>query len=105
MTDVQTFFAEKLRLPSPPAIALKILEAVREEENSFEDLARIVSVDPSLSARILKIANSSLYGLAAPVSSLAQATSLLGTDALKNISLSFYSRISFSLLMFLISSF
>ncbi len=89
MTDVQTFFAEKLRLPSPPAIALKILEAVREQENSFEDLARIVSVDPSLSARILKIANSSLYGLAAPVSSLAQATSLLGTDALKNIALSF----------------
>ncbi len=89
MTTVQDFFDEKVRLPSPPAIALKILEAVREEENSFDDLARIVSSDPSLSVRILRVANSSLYGLSQPVDSLAQATGMIGTDALKNIALSF----------------
>lgn len=89
MTTVQDFFDEKVRLPSPPAIALKILEAVREEENSFDDLARIVSTDPSLSVRILRVANSSLYGLNQPVDSLAQATGIIGTDALKNIALSF----------------
>jgi diguanylate cyclase (GGDEF)-like protein len=89
MTTVQDFFDEKVRLPSPPAIALKILEAVRQEENSFDDLAQIVKSDPSLSVRILKIANSSLYGLSKPVDSLAQATGLIGTDALKNIALSF----------------
>ncbi len=89
MTTVQDFFDEKVRLPSPPAIALKILEAVREEENSFDDLARIVSTDPSLSVRILRVANSSLYGLNQPVDSLAQATGIIGTDALKNIALAF----------------
>ncbi len=89
MTDLQIFFDEKLRLPSPPSIALKILEAVREEDNSFDDLAQIIKSDPSLSIRILKVANSSLYGLSRPVSSLSQATSLIGTDALKNIALSF----------------
>lgn len=89
MTTVQDFFDEKVRLPSPPAIALKILEAVRQEENSFDDLAQIIRSDPSLSIRILKVANSSLYGLGQPVDSLAQATGLIGTDALKNIALSF----------------
>lgn len=89
MTTVQDFFDEKVRLPSPPAIALKILEAVRQEENSFDDLAKIIRSDPSLSVRVLKIANSSLYGLSQPVDSLAQATALIGTDALKNIALSF----------------
>ncbi len=89
MTTVQEFFDDKVRLPSPPAIALKILEAVRQEENSFDDLARIIRADPSLSVRILKVANSSLYGLTQPVDSLAQATGLIGTDALKNIALSF----------------
>ncbi len=83
MTTVQEFFDDKVRLPSPPAIALKILEAVRQEENSFDDLARIIRADPSLSVRILKVANSSLYGLTQPVDSLAQATGLIGTDALK----------------------
>lgn len=89
MTTVQEFFDEKVRLPSPPAIALKILEAVRQEENSFDDLAQIVRSDPSLCARVLRVANSSLYGLTQPVDSLAQATGLIGTDSLKNIALSF----------------
>ena len=89
MTTVQDLFDENIKFPSPPAIALKILEAVREEDNSFEDLAAIIKTDPSLSVRILKVANSSLYGLRQPVNSLAQATSLIGTDTLKNIALSF----------------
>lgn len=89
MTTVQDFFDEKVRLPSPPAIALKILESVRQDEDSFDELAQIISADPALSIRILKIANSSLYGLPKPVESLSQATALIGIDALKNIALSF----------------
>ncbi len=89
MATIQDFFDEKIKLPSPPAIALKILEAVRKDENSFDELARIISADPALTARILKIANSSLYGFPNPVDSLSQATALIGTNALKNIALSF----------------
>ena len=89
MTTVKELFDEKVRLPSPPAIALKILEAVRQEDNSFEDLAQIIMSDPSLAIRVLTVANSSLYGLSQPVTSLSQATGLIGTDALKNIALSF----------------
>lgn len=89
MTTIQELFDEKLRFPSPPAVALKILEAVRGNDNSFEDIAQIINADPSLALRVLKIANSSLYGLKKSVSSLAQATGLIGTDAIKNIALSF----------------
>ncbi len=89
MATIQDFFDEKIKLPSPPAIALKILEAVRKDENSFDELAQIISVDPALTVRILKIANSSLYGFPNPVDSLSQATALIGTNALKNIALSF----------------
>ncbi len=89
MTTIEDFFTEKIKLPSPPAIALKILEAVRKDENSFDELARIISTDPALTVRILKIANSSLYGFPNPVDSLSQATALIGTNALKNIALSF----------------
>ena len=89
MTTVQELFDEKIRFPSPPAVALKILEAVRGNDNSFEEIAQIINADPSLALRVLKIANSSLYGLKKSVSSLAQATGLIGTDAIKNIALSF----------------
>lgn len=89
VTAIQEFFSEDTRLPSPPEVALKILDAVKQEENSFDDLARIIMADPALTARILKIANSSLFGLPNTVDSLSQATALIGTDSLKNIALSF----------------
>ncbi len=89
MATIEDFFEEKIKLPSPPAIALKILEAVRKDENSFDELAQIISADPALTVRILKIANSSLYGFPNPVDSLSQATALIGTNTLKNIALSF----------------
>lgn len=89
MTDLQEFINQTTRLPTPPAIALKILEAVRSDEINFEELADIVMADPVLTAQVLKIANSSLYSLPKQVTSLSQATGLLGTQTLKNIALSF----------------
>lgn len=76
-------------LPSPPAIALHILSAVKDDDSSFEDLAQIVKADPALSTQILKMANSSLYGLVKKVDSLSQATAMIGVKTLKNIALSF----------------
>lgn len=88
-TILEEFFDKKIRLPSPPGVALKILKAVRQEENTFDDIAKIIMADPALTARILKIANSSLFGLPSSVDSLSQVTALIGTNALKNIALSF----------------
>lgn len=89
MTTLQDFFDEKTKLPSPPAIAFQILKAVRQDDDSFDKLAQIIMADPALTARVLKIANSSLYGLRHNVTSLTQAISLIGTQSLKNIALSF----------------
>ena len=57
--------------------------------DNFEELARIISADPALTVRILKIANSSYYSLPTSVESLQHATALIGTNDLKNIALSF----------------
>ena len=89
MPALQNFIDEKIRLPTPPAIALKILDAVRKDDESFDELAEIIKTDPALSARILKLANSTLYRLPNRVDSLTQATAFIGTQALKNIALSF----------------
>ena len=83
------FISEKIKLPSPPAVAIKILQAVRNDDNSFDELASIIMTDPALTARVLKIANSQLYGNRGNIESLQQATSLIGTNALRNIALSF----------------
>ena len=76
-------------LPSPPAIALRILEEIKREECSIDSLSRIIEADPVLVAKVLRISNSSHYGLVSEVNTLPHALSLLGLNAVKNIVLSF----------------
>jgi diguanylate cyclase (GGDEF)-like protein len=80
---------KEIKLPSPPAIAIRILEAVRDCRSTSCSLARIVSTDPALSAQVLKLANSSLYPSSATVDSVERAVTVLGVETLKNIALSF----------------
>jgi diguanylate cyclase (GGDEF)-like protein len=87
--DIRTLISEKIRIPSPPAIAIRILDMVRKDDFSFSDLAQIIEADPALVAKILKVANSSYYNFARKVTSIEMALSVLGTHAVKNIALSF----------------
>jgi diguanylate cyclase (GGDEF)-like protein len=77
------------RLPTLPGIAMKILEAVKNEKNSLTEIANILSTDPSLSAEVLRIINSSFYSLKVKVTTVQHAVSLLGISAVKNLALSF----------------
>ena len=54
---------------------------------SNRDLVQVVSADPALSARIIRIVNSAFYGVRTPVTSLNTAVSVLGFGAIKNIAL------------------
>ena len=89
MTTITDFFKEDIRIPSPPSLAVRILDAVKKDETSFNELANIISSDPALSAKILMIANSSFYNVAREIDSIPKALSILGTNTLKNIALSF----------------
>ncbi|WP_456434298.1 sensor domain-containing diguanylate cyclase [Thermosulfuriphilus sp.] len=79
----------RIRIPSPPAIAVKILETLRGEETSLVRIAEIISSDPALTAKILRFANSSFYGRPNRIDDLTQAVNFIGLEALKNIALSF----------------
>jgi len=89
MGAVEKLKSGNVKLPSPPAIAVKILEAVRKDRQDFRELGRIISSDPALTVKVLTFANSSYYGLSNRVDSIEKAISIIGTEALKNIALSF----------------
>jgi len=76
-------------IPSPPTIALRILEEIKNDECSLESLSRIIEIDPALVTKILRIANSSYFGQISEVTTLPRAFSVLGLNAVKNIVLSF----------------
>lgn len=86
---VQRLITDQLSLPSPPAIAVQILNAMQKDDVSLHDLARIISADPALTAKLLRIANSSLYSLPNKITSIERALTVLGINVIKNIALSF----------------
>ncbi len=87
--DIEKLICRKIDIPSPPKIVVRILEAVQEDESCFAELAKIISADPALTAKMLKVANSSLYGFSGRVKTIEGALAILGINTLKNIALSF----------------
>lgn len=87
--EVQSLINQKIELPSPPNIVVRILEAVQDDDSCFAELGKIISADPSLTAKLLRVANSSMYGFGGRVKSIETALAILGINALKNIALSF----------------
>lgn len=86
---IEQFLSTQVRLPTAPAIAARILDAVRDDGDSYRALAAVIANDPALTAKLLSVANSPLYALPHKVTRLEQAISLLGLNAVKNIALSF----------------
>jgi diguanylate cyclase (GGDEF)-like protein len=89
MNSIQSHITSDLKLPSPPGIAVRILEAINKDESSYDELGRIIANDPALSMRILQAANSPFYALPSKADSIERAMAVLGVNALKNIALSF----------------
>ena len=76
-------------LPSPPAIATRIIELSSCKTSGLSDVADIVSIDPALTAKLLRMANSPLYTKQRKVENLRQAILLFGLNGTLNIALSF----------------
>ncbi len=79
----------ELILPSPPQVAVRVLSALQNSDNPIAELSEIISADPALAGKTLKLANSSFYSLPNKVTNIQRAITILGTNLVKNIALSF----------------
>jgi putative nucleotidyltransferase with HDIG domain len=75
-------------LPTLPVIAQKVLTLTDDDEASAEELTTIISSDQSLSGKVLALANSAYYGYRGKVGTIRQAVTVIGTNMLKQLSLS-----------------
>jgi putative nucleotidyltransferase with HDIG domain len=72
-------------LPTLPRTILRITELVNNPKSSAKDLARVITDDQVLTARLLKLVNSSFYGFPQRISTVTGAIVLLGFDAIRNL--------------------
>lgn len=77
--------ADRTRLPSMPDLALRLRAAMAEPSCSAASVARAVKVDPGVSAYLLRVANSSLYGGVSRISSIEAAIARLGMAAARHL--------------------
>lgn len=68
-----------------PEVTARIIQTVEDPKSSAAQLHKIVSHDPALVTRILKVVNSAFYGLPGQIASVERAIVLLGLNAVKNI--------------------
>lgn len=89
MTINQKEILDKLRqLPSLPAIVQEVIASFSEPDVETVSLANKIAQDQGLSARVLRVANSSFYGLSRKVGSVQEALVVLGFESVRSMALS-----------------
>ncbi len=76
-------------LPSPPAIAVRLIELAQDPETDIATAADAIALDMGLSARMMRIANSPLYASRRRIENLGQALTMLGLNATLQLALGF----------------
>jgi len=75
-------------MPSLSITVSKILEVTKNPQVTAKDLNKVISLDPVLVGKVLKLVNSAYYGLSNKVTSLVTAIIMLGINTIKNLALS-----------------
>lgn len=79
----------KVKLPSSPVLATKILELTQNPDASAEDFAKLIQMDGALAARLLKMSNAASLGQRTPVTTLHKAVTVLGIARVRTAALGF----------------
>ena len=88
-TFLQQLIDRTGQLYSLPAVAMEVLELTNQPQVDAQRLKACLENDPALTAKLLKVVNSSLFGLKRKVTDLSQAIGLLGVKPLKMLVLGF----------------
>lgn len=86
--SVKTVVSRMRSLPSLPTLYGEVMAELRREEPSFQKIAKIISKDVGMAAKILQLANSAFMGTSGRVSGLLAALTLVGLDNVRTLVLS-----------------
>jgi HD-like signal output (HDOD) protein len=73
------------KLVALPEVFLQLNRLVDSPHASTHDIAKVITQDTDLTARLLKIVNSAFYGRAVPIETIPRAVTVIGTTELRNL--------------------
>jgi len=87
-SELQAMVSKLQALPSLPSLYFEVTSELEKSEPSITRIARLISQDMAMTAKMLQLVNSAFFGLRGEVSSSLQAVQLLGLDTLRALVLS-----------------
>jgi len=75
----------RVMLPTLPEVALRVKRVLENEKSSTAQVSRMLSSDPALCTRLLRVANSALYRGRSPARNVSEGVSRLGMSQIQNI--------------------
>lgn len=84
MISLDSLIKKIEELPALPDIVVKLLNASRDPMISTRDMVELIKHDPALTVKVLRLCNSSYYGLPRKINSIQEALVYIGTDTLVN---------------------
>ncbi len=88
VTEIQDLVKNASQLISLPEVSLRVNELANDPDSTADDMASVISQDPALVIRMLKIANSAYYGLSTEIDTISRAVAVLGTNKIRDLVLS-----------------
>jgi putative nucleotidyltransferase with HDIG domain len=86
--DARRFVRGIDNLPTLPSVVARVSEIIDSPNASAADINKVIRQDIALSARILRLVNSSFYGFPRRISSITHAVVILGFNTVRNVALS-----------------
>lgn len=83
--DVADLLEEIKSVEPLPQVASRVMQIAAREEVVPKDLVEVIQTDPGITAKVLKLCNSALYGFKREIASLREAGNLLGVSTLVNL--------------------
>lgn len=76
-------------LPPLPEVTRQLMSVLSDDNASAQDVAKVLTSDPALAGKVLKLVNSSFYGVPKEVTTISRAVVILGFTGIRNLSLGF----------------
>lgn len=86
--DLLARIGESPSLPTPPPVALDVIQKASQPDCEMEDIAQIITLDPGLCGQVLRAVNAAMFGLQRPIGSIERALNYLGLKSVRSLVLS-----------------
>jgi len=85
--QLASLISDNLKIFSLPSIFLRLDDAINDLRSSVTDIGNIISEDQGLTVRMLKLANSPLYGFPSKIETISKAVLIIGTKQIRDLTL------------------